>query len=179
MDTPPAIVNACWTTIGVRGDGSCPELKQYVHCRNCPVYSAGAMQVLESEAPVDDLAEVVEVLVVRQPPLRAGPVGRVLVGQVDEIGADRLDAEDLHAPVGHPVNRPGRDPAEAVEEGRRSGGARVVVGAEQQDVTVAQLLTRVGDCLLDLGSRHVVPALSEHHTHASIRFRVAEPERRP
>jgi len=40
----PAIVNACWTTIGVRGDASCPELKQHVHCRNCPVYSAGARQ---------------------------------------------------------------------------------------------------------------------------------------
>jgi chemotaxis-related protein WspD len=51
----PDIFNACWTTIGVRGDGSCPELKQYVHCRNCPVYSAGAMQVLDGEAPVDDL----------------------------------------------------------------------------------------------------------------------------
>jgi chemotaxis-related protein WspD len=53
--TSPAIVNACWTTIGVRGDGSCPELKQYVHCRNCPVYAAGAMQVLDAEASVDDL----------------------------------------------------------------------------------------------------------------------------
>jgi chemotaxis-related protein WspD len=52
----PAIVNACWATIGVRGDGSCPELKQYVHCRNCPVYSAGAMQVLDGEAPDDDIA---------------------------------------------------------------------------------------------------------------------------
>ena len=37
-----AIVNDCWNRIGVRGDRSCPELKQYVHCRNCPVYSAGA-----------------------------------------------------------------------------------------------------------------------------------------
>jgi chemotaxis-related protein WspD len=54
--TSPGIVNACWATIGVRGDGSCPELKQYVHCRNCPVYSAGAMQVLDGEAPDDDIA---------------------------------------------------------------------------------------------------------------------------
>ena len=52
----PAIVNACWTTIGVRGDASCPELKQHIHCRNCPVYSAGAMQLLDGEAPFDDLA---------------------------------------------------------------------------------------------------------------------------
>lgn len=52
----PASVDACWTSIGVRGDASCPELKQHVHCHNCPVYSAGAMRVLDSEAPADDLA---------------------------------------------------------------------------------------------------------------------------
>jgi chemotaxis-related protein WspD len=52
----PPILNACWTSIGVRGDASCPELKQYVHCRNCPVYSAGAMQLLDGHAPADDLA---------------------------------------------------------------------------------------------------------------------------
>ena len=51
-----AIVNRCWSTIGVRGDGSCPELRQYVHCRNCPVYSAGAVARLESEAPDGYLA---------------------------------------------------------------------------------------------------------------------------
>jgi chemotaxis-related protein WspD len=51
-----AIVNPCWNTIGVRGDGSCPELHQYVHCRNCPVYSAGAVARLESEAPEGYLA---------------------------------------------------------------------------------------------------------------------------
>jgi chemotaxis-related protein WspD len=49
-------MKAFWTTIGVRGDASCPELKQYVHCHNCPVYSAGAMQLLDGDLPVDDLA---------------------------------------------------------------------------------------------------------------------------
>jgi chemotaxis-related protein WspD len=44
-------VNDCWNRIGVRGDASCPELKQYVHCRNCPVFSAGAAQVLDAAAP--------------------------------------------------------------------------------------------------------------------------------
>ena len=47
----------CWTTIGVRGDQSCPELRQYVHCRNCPVYSAGALRVLDGDAPADYLAQ--------------------------------------------------------------------------------------------------------------------------
>jgi chemotaxis-related protein WspD len=41
----------CWNRIGVRGDGSCPELKVHVHCRNCPVFSAGAGALLDRELP--------------------------------------------------------------------------------------------------------------------------------
>jgi len=52
-----AAVNDCWNKIGVRGDGSCPELARYVHCRNCPVYFAGAMTLLDRPAPSDYLAE--------------------------------------------------------------------------------------------------------------------------
>jgi chemotaxis-related protein WspD len=52
----PGSVNACWSTIGVRGDASCTDLKQYVHCRNCPVYSAGATQLLDADLPAEDLA---------------------------------------------------------------------------------------------------------------------------
>jgi chemotaxis-related protein WspD len=47
-------VHDCWTTVGVRGDGSCGELERYVHCRNCPVYSAGAMRVLDAEIAAAD-----------------------------------------------------------------------------------------------------------------------------
>jgi chemotaxis-related protein WspD len=52
----PAI-NDCWNRIGVRGDSSCPELRQYVHCRNCPVYSAGAATLLDADAPESYLAD--------------------------------------------------------------------------------------------------------------------------
>ena len=97
-------------------------------------------QADEEEALVDDVLEVVEVLVVREAALAAGPVRRILVGEVDEIGRDRLDAEDLHAAIRHPVHGLGRDAAEAVEERGRAGRAVVVVGAEQQDVALAQLL---------------------------------------
>jgi chemotaxis-related protein WspD len=45
-------INDCWNRIGVRGDASCPELKQYVHCHNCPVFSAGAADLLDADAPV-------------------------------------------------------------------------------------------------------------------------------
>jgi chemotaxis-related protein WspD len=54
---PDGVLNDCWNLIGVRGDRSCPVLEQYVHCHNCPVYSAGAAEVLDVEAPGDYLAD--------------------------------------------------------------------------------------------------------------------------
>ncbi len=42
--------NDCWNRIGIRGDGSCPELQRHVHCRNCPAYRAAATHVLERAA---------------------------------------------------------------------------------------------------------------------------------
>jgi chemotaxis-related protein WspD len=51
------VINDCWNRIGVRGDGSCPELRQYVHCRNCPVYSAGAAALLDADAPASYCAD--------------------------------------------------------------------------------------------------------------------------
>jgi chemotaxis-related protein WspD len=41
----------CWNHIGVQGDRSCPELREHIHCRNCPVYAAAARSVLERELP--------------------------------------------------------------------------------------------------------------------------------
>ena len=49
--------SGCWNIIGVHGAGSCPELKRYIHCRNCPVYSAGAAALLDGDAPADYVAE--------------------------------------------------------------------------------------------------------------------------
>lgn len=43
----PAPIHDCWSTIGVIGNGTCRELEQFVHCRNCPVYSAAALQLLD------------------------------------------------------------------------------------------------------------------------------------
>ena len=48
----------CWNRIGVRGDGSCPELQRHIHCRNCPVYSAAAQALLDRALPDVDLAEL-------------------------------------------------------------------------------------------------------------------------
>ena len=43
----------CWNKIGVNGDGTCAELDNFVHCRNCPVYSAAARQLLDRSPPLD------------------------------------------------------------------------------------------------------------------------------
>lgn len=44
-----AEVYDCWNRIGVRGDKSCPELKQHSHCRNCPAYAAAAASLLDRD----------------------------------------------------------------------------------------------------------------------------------
>ncbi len=45
----------CWNRIGVwsKGQTSCPELKQVMHCRNCARYSAAGRQVLDRPASED------------------------------------------------------------------------------------------------------------------------------
>ncbi|WP_250526969.1 chemotaxis protein CheW [Caballeronia sp. GAWG2-1] len=43
----PDVIDDCWNRIGVRGDGSCPKLERYVHCRNCPVHESAAARVLD------------------------------------------------------------------------------------------------------------------------------------
>jgi chemotaxis-related protein WspD len=46
---PEIATDDCWNRIGVRGDGSCPDLQRYIHCRNCPVYSAAAARFLDRD----------------------------------------------------------------------------------------------------------------------------------
>ena len=46
----------CWKHIGTWGDRSCPELPAHGHCRNCPVYTAGAARLLDAEVGPDYLA---------------------------------------------------------------------------------------------------------------------------
>ena len=48
-DLPP--LDDCWNRIGVRGDASCPELKEVVHCRNCPVHAGAAAGLLDGALP--------------------------------------------------------------------------------------------------------------------------------
>ena len=59
-DNPGAersVITDCWNKIGVRGDASCAELEQHVHCRNCPTYSAAALALLDRDLPPGHLAD--------------------------------------------------------------------------------------------------------------------------
>lgn len=55
-DTARPSIDDCWNRIGVRGDSSCPELEQHIHCRNCPVYATAAVDRLDADLPADHLA---------------------------------------------------------------------------------------------------------------------------
>ncbi|WP_158934633.1 chemotaxis protein CheW [Burkholderia sp. S171] len=55
-------IDDCWNRIGVRGDGSCPRLEDYIHCRNCPVHDAAAARVLDREQSADAVIIGQEVL---------------------------------------------------------------------------------------------------------------------
>ena len=52
----------CWKEIGIWGDSSCPELKKASHCRNCPVYSAAGIRMLDRPLTPGYLEEWTELL---------------------------------------------------------------------------------------------------------------------
>jgi chemotaxis-related protein WspD len=41
------VIDDCWNRIGVRGDHSCPRLKEHVHCHNCEIYAETAKRILD------------------------------------------------------------------------------------------------------------------------------------
>ncbi len=95
----PAPMADCWQHIGVWGNGSCPELKAHLHCRNCPVYAAAALHLLDARPPAGYRQEWTEHLAGRQ---HAGPAGTPLlvfrigdewlalgIGVMEEVGETR------------------------------------------------------------------------------------------
>lgn len=65
-------IDTCWSRIGTAGDRSCPELAAHVHCRNCPVYSAGAARLLDVEVSADYLEEQARRYAQRKETVRPG-----------------------------------------------------------------------------------------------------------
>jgi chemotaxis-related protein WspD len=47
----PGDITGCWGEIGVYGDSSCSELQKFIHCRNCPVYSAAGVRLIDRPLP--------------------------------------------------------------------------------------------------------------------------------
>jgi chemotaxis-related protein WspD len=54
------VITDCWNKIGVHGDSSCKELEQAIHCRNCPIYSKAAANLLDGDPPADYIAHWTE-----------------------------------------------------------------------------------------------------------------------
>jgi chemotaxis-related protein WspD len=54
------VVTDCWNRIGVSGDRSCPELVEFMHCHNCPVFAAAARKLLDRAPPDSYLDEAQE-----------------------------------------------------------------------------------------------------------------------
>jgi chemotaxis-related protein WspD len=76
-----SLIQDCWNRIGVSGDMSCPELRKHIHCRNCPVYSAAAVELLDRDIPADYLDECTH-HVAQQKPEAAGDTQSVVVFRI-------------------------------------------------------------------------------------------------
>lgn len=50
----------CWNSIGVKGDRSCPKLRDAIHCHNCEVFADAARAFLDRPAPAGYLSEVTD-----------------------------------------------------------------------------------------------------------------------
>lgn len=47
LDARAEPVDDCWNRVGVRGDKSCTQLPEHIHCRNCLVYASAAIRLLD------------------------------------------------------------------------------------------------------------------------------------
>lgn len=81
----------CWREIGTSGDGSCRQLRQNIHCRNCESFARGARMLFDRPAPGDYVEDWT----------------RWLVDEADEVETDqvslclfRLAAEWFALPTG-------------------------------------------------------------------------------
>ena len=84
--SPSVAIYDCWNKIGVSGDLTCRELEKFIHCRNCPVYSAAGTRLLDRELPANYRHEWTELFSRKKTPARAGKVSAVIF----RIGAEWL-----------------------------------------------------------------------------------------
>jgi chemotaxis-related protein WspD len=73
----PDELYACWNEIGVYGEGTCPDLPQFIHCRNCPVYSSAGARLLDRPLLPEYLREITEHF--------AQPKQRTVAGKISAV----------------------------------------------------------------------------------------------
>jgi chemotaxis-related protein WspD len=86
LGSPSVVINDCWNKIGVNGDNTCRELEEFVHCRNCPMYSSAGTRLLDRELPADYRREWTELFSRKKATVRLGKVSVVIF----RIGAEWL-----------------------------------------------------------------------------------------
>jgi chemotaxis-related protein WspD len=77
------LVDDCWNRIGVKGDGSCPELLKVVHCHNCPIFAAAGQHLFQREPPRECVEEWTQALAREDAPAHADKAA-VLVFRIGE-----------------------------------------------------------------------------------------------
>lgn len=144
---PPRTLDGCWRAIGVSGDRSCPELKQQIHCRNCPVYADAAQRNLQRAVePGYRDAWARELGRTTPPPIHTDSAAMVF----------RVGAEWLAVPMGLMVEVAALAPVHRIphRSGRGLLGIVNVGGRLLPAVALGQLL--------DIDTRDVPPALGRH-----------------
>jgi len=62
------VIGSCWNELGVYGNGRCPQLQQFIHCRNCPIFASAGAQLLNRPLPTTYRAEWTEHFAVKARP---------------------------------------------------------------------------------------------------------------
>jgi len=57
------VIDHCWSKVGVKGDQTCVELAEFVHCHNCPVFAEAAQLFLDRPLPDAYISELTPSLV--------------------------------------------------------------------------------------------------------------------
>jgi chemotaxis-related protein WspD len=68
----------CWVEVGVYGNGTCPELEKFIHCRNCSVYLTGALELLNRRLPAEYRREASQHLATTKRATSASTISAVL-----------------------------------------------------------------------------------------------------
>ncbi|NER21582.1 MAG: purine-binding chemotaxis protein CheW [Symploca sp. SIO1B1] len=94
-------LNDCWNQVGVTGDRTCGELEKFIHCRNCPVYSAAGRGLLEREVPSGYLQEWTDLLAQAKDSCSLRPIDSTTNKSVEQISVVifRIGVEWLALPA--------------------------------------------------------------------------------